>query len=84
VVAFPHCQVDTVIYQFRDYYQDPSHNLVLARSGWDRKFLAWCSRREEQWRTAQQEKEEGGNAVFDDVTGLPRNPKPITYREEKE
>lgn len=83
IVKFPHCHVDTVIYQFRDYYQDPSHNVVLQRSAWDRKFLAWCSRREEAWLAARQdheEKKERG-VVFDDVTGLPRNPRPITYQE---
>lgn len=80
-MAFPHVNVDAVIYQFRDYYQDPTHNVVLTRSGWDRKFKAWCSRREETWhsdRLLEQEKRTQG-VRFDDVTGMPLNPKPIIY-----
>jgi len=81
VVAFPHVNVDAVIYQFRDYYQDPAHNVVLTRSGWDRKFKAWCSRREEAWHasrlTSREDQKEGRR--FDEVTGMPVNPKPIDY-----
>lgn len=81
VISFPHVAVDTVVYQFRDYYQDPEHNTVRTRSQWERKFLSWCARREGQWHS---EHVDQGGVEYDPVTGMPTHPRPIQYAPRKE
>lgn len=80
ISSFPHVTVDSVTYQFRDYYQDPTHNQVRTRGEWDRKFLSWCSRREERWIDDHRDQ----TVEYDDVTGMPKHPKPIQYAPRKE
>lgn len=82
----PHVAHAMVVFQFRDYFQDPSRSqTVLTQREWDRKFLSWCSRREEAWVDANLRREEEGKEVkFDEVTGMPLNPKPLIYAPKEE
>lgn len=67
----PHLELDL----FRDYYQSQPETLVLTQAAWDRKFRSWCSRAERRWLDEHQDQ----TVRFDEVTGMPINPKPITY-----
>jgi len=73
---FPHVHPLPVIPQFRDYFMDQSRNRVRTRAEWDRTFVSWCGRREEQWLTDHHEEQK---PKFDEVTGMPINPKPMRF-----
>jgi hypothetical protein len=77
--SFPHVAVDAVVYQFRAYFQDPTKNAVRSRGEWDRRFMAWCARREEQWFADHHHADE--EEKWDPVTGMPKNPKPVRFKE---
>lgn len=80
IISFPHVSVDTVVYEFRDYYQHLEHNQVRTRSAWERTFLSWCARREGKYLTDRLDRP----VEYDDVTGMPKNPKPMRFKEEEE
>jgi hypothetical protein len=74
----PHVHHHLELALFRDYYQDPNREtLILSQAAWDRKFRSWCARAERKWLDEHDDKK----VRFDEVTGLPINPKKANYKE---
>jgi hypothetical protein len=75
----PHVHPHLELELFKDYYQSRSEVLVLSQDGWDRRFRSWCARAERRWL----EEHNSTDVKYDEVTGMPVNPKPMRFKEGK-
>lgn len=74
----PHVHPLLELTLFRDYYQSQDEVLVLTQAGWDRKFRSWCARAERRWL----EEHQAGEVKYNEW-GMPINPRPMRFKEEK-
>jgi hypothetical protein len=81
--AYPRVAVDREVVTFRAWHQSKAP-VERTQTEWDNLFVTWCGRKQEQWDQANPPADQG--VRYDEVTGLPVNPKqgPNPRPEERE